>query len=457
VDDRRPRIFSDASSARCTACGFAIILSIALTSCFTAKPQLPPQPTPTAFAALSQELAKFRGLQIRRDIILTRDTPNVSEIDSYGPFKLQQVERVYRSLGLLPNNVDLGKAVAEYRKLAQLAVYDAAQGTVAIAPEANRLSAAVADSASSAYAREAPLGFAVVTALQEQNFQWQQKLTSVYFEDRSLAFRAVASGDAMLTNLARADRSSDRKFTATDLATGQRFARELEKSAARLPEFLRQKLTFPFREGIQFAYWAYDARGWPGVNALYADPPVSTAQIRHPEKYFIQRELPKRFFPAALLASMKNSTVVEQSLGEELIRVLLATTHSGKIASETATPWRGDQLFAFQEGEELTTAWYSSWASVAEATAFLKVYRIVLEKRQRVRFESAGRNSDRQDGQSRDGRAVTLQINGPVVLYLTGVPAHRLNEFADKAWQDLEIDSDLTAASFDLAKRPTTH
>jgi hypothetical protein len=28
-----------------------------------------------------------------------------------------------------------------------------------------------------------------------------------------------------------------------------------------------------------------------------------------------------------------------------------------------------------------------------------------------------------------------------------------LNEFAEKAWQDLEIDSDLTAASFDLAKR----
>jgi hypothetical protein len=138
-----------------------------------------------------------------------------------------------------------------------------------------------------------------------------------------------------------------------------------------------------------------------------------------------------------------------------LIRALLATTHSGKTASETATPWRGDQLFAFQEGEDLTTAWYSSWASAAEATAFQKVYRIVLEKRQRVRFDSASGNSDRQDGQSRDGRAVTLQGHGPVVLYLTGVPAHRLNEFADRAWQDLEIDSDLTAASFDLAKRPT--
>jgi hypothetical protein len=456
VDDWRPRIFSDASSARCTACGFAIILSIALTSCFTAKPQLPPQATPTAFAALSQDLAKFRGLQIRRDIFLAGDTPNVGEIHSHGPFTLHEVERVYRSLGLLPNNIELAKALAEYRKLVQLVFYDAAQGSVSLAPEAVRLStsgiARAYDSAG-----EAPLGFAIITALQEQNFQWQQKLTSVYFEDRRLAFRALAIGDAMLTILARADRSSDRKFSATDLATGQRFARELEKSAARLPEFLRQKLLFPFREGIQFAYWAYDARGWPGVNALYADPPVSTAQIRHPEKYFIQREMPKRFFPAALLASIKNGTVVEQSLGEELIRALLATTHSGKIASETAAPWRGDQLFAFEEGEELTTAWYSSWASVAEATAFQKVYRIVLEKRQRVRFDSAGGNSDRQDGQSRDGRAVTLQVNGPVVLFLTGVPAHRLNEFADKAWQDLEIDSELTAASFDLAKRPTTH
>jgi hypothetical protein len=401
---------------------------------------------------LSQDLAKFRGLQIQRDIVLARAPPDVSEIDSYGPFTLQQVERVYRGLGLLPNNLELGKAVAEYRKLAQLVFYDAAQGSVSLAPQAAGLSTAgIAGALDSA--GEAPLEFAIVTALQEQNFQWQQKLTSVYFEDRRVALRALAIGDAMLTITARANRSTDRKLTAADLAAGQGFARELEKAAARLPEFLRQKLIFPFREGTQFAYWAHDARGWPGVNALYADPPVSTAQIRHPEKYFIHRELPKRFFPAALLASMKDGTVVEQSLGEELIRALLATTHSGKIASEAATPWRGDQLFAFQEGEDLTTAWYSAWASAAEATAFQKVYRIVLEKRQRVRFDGASGNSDRQDGESRDRRAVTLQVHGPIMLYLAGVPAHRLNEFTEKAWQDLEIDSDLTAASFDLAKR----
>jgi len=452
VDDRRPQIFSSAFFARFAACGFKLLMLIALTSCLATKLPLPAEPSPTVFTALTQDIAKFRGLEIRREIALTRYTPSGSAIDTYGPFQLQHVERVYRSLGLLPNNVELGKAFAEYRQLQQLALYDAAQGSLSLAPLAARLSASSA-AGDPIYTPEAPLRFAIVTALQEQNFQWPQRLNSVFLEDHRLAFRTLAIGDAMLTVISRAKQSPERKLTAADLAASQRFAQDLEKSAERLPEFLRQKLTFPYRKGIQFAAWALDAKDWPGVNALYADPPVSTAQILHPEKYFIKREAPQRFFPAALLASTQNGTVVEQSMGEELIRVLLTTTHRGKIADETSAPWRGDQLFAFQEGENLITAWYSSWASAAAATDYQRAYRAVLEKRQRVRFDSATSAPDRQDGRSRDGRAVTIQARGPVVLLLTGVPPNRLSEFTDKAWQNLEIDSDSSAASFDIAKR----
>jgi hypothetical protein len=64
---------------------------------------------------------------------------------------------------------------------------------------------------------------------------------------------------------------------------------------------LRQKLTFPFREGSQFVFWALRAKGWPGVDALYGNPPISAAEILHPERYFLLREAPLRFFPAALL------------------------------------------------------------------------------------------------------------------------------------------------------------
>ena len=127
MGDHGPQIFSGAVFAHRAARGFTLILLLALTSCLTTKPQLPSEPSPTAFSALTQDIAKFRGLQIRRDIALARYAPSVSEIDSYGPFQLQQVERVYRNLGLLPNNVELGKALAEYQKLEQLALYDDAR------------------------------------------------------------------------------------------------------------------------------------------------------------------------------------------------------------------------------------------------------------------------------------------------------------------------------------------
>ena len=42
---------------------------------------------------------------------------------------------------------------------------------------------------------------------------------------------------------------------------------------------------FPYREGAQFVAALLDVGWWPAVNAAYLDPPVSTEQILHPEKY----------------------------------------------------------------------------------------------------------------------------------------------------------------------------
>lgn len=64
----------------------------------------------------------------------------------------------------------------------------------------------------------------------------------------------------------------------------RRIAAEIDRFAASLPDFLRHELSFPYREGISFVYWAYAAKDWEGVNALYANPSLTAAQILHPEK-----------------------------------------------------------------------------------------------------------------------------------------------------------------------------
>jgi hypothetical protein len=111
-----------------------------------------------------------------------------------------------------------------------------------------------------------------------------------------LAFRALATGDAELTVIARSAGKNIDALSSVDLQNAGKFALELETRAARLPDYLRHRLLFPYREGSQFALWALKAKGWQGVNALYANPPLSTAQILHPEKYFAQLEAAVRFF-----------------------------------------------------------------------------------------------------------------------------------------------------------------
>ncbi|HLN85350.1 MAG TPA: hypothetical protein VK200_02790, partial [Candidatus Limnocylindrales bacterium] len=280
--------------------GAVLVLAVVviLTSCRISEPRPLFRPAPAEFTALAQAFATFRGLSLKRSIALAAGiADNSNRSESSGPFELKQVEQAYKAIALLPNDADLAKALGQFHQLDQLFAYDSSRGAVSLGSAAAKLGTPF-EMADPTLARDAPLGFAIATALQEQNFHWQEKYDSIFLEDQRLALRALVTGDAAVTLIARAVNRID--LSADDLARAGRFAAELERSAAGLPDFLRNKITFPYRDGSQFVFWALKAKGWLGVDALYADPPLSTAAVLHPEKYFVQRERPLRFTPAAL-------------------------------------------------------------------------------------------------------------------------------------------------------------
>lgn len=433
--------------------GVVLFFLFTIAGCLASQALSRPTPSPAAFAALGQDIAQFRGLPLKRDVTLTNSTADLGQALTYGPFEIEQIERAYRSIGLLPNDSDLGNALVEFRRLEQLVLYDVANGSVMLSPQATLLGAPF-ESTDPAFARAVPLLFGIVAALQEQHFQWQEKLNRIFLDDQRLAHRALAVGDAALTLVARSAGKSKGNLSRSELASAGKIGTALEKAAAHLPDFLRRQLIFPFREGSQFVFWALTAQGWPGVNGLYAKPPLSSAQVIHPEKYFVTRSALLRLFPAALLRQLKETPVIEQSLGEYLVRVLLASELPSTQATAIATLWRGDQLFAFQDNGSLGTAWFTAWTSDTTAVEFVRAYRTVLEKRQRVRFDStAGRTANSFTGTTRDGRGVTLQARGTVAFLLSGVSTSRLSQVTEESWQDLEVEADPTDLRFDLGKR----
>ena len=47
---------------------------------------------------------------------------------------------------------------------------------------------------------------------------------------------------------------------------------------------------FPYREGLQFVLYLWWKGGWEQVNKAYADPPTTTEQILHPDRYLVHDE-----------------------------------------------------------------------------------------------------------------------------------------------------------------------
>ncbi len=268
---------------------------------------------------------------------------------------------------------------------------------------------------------------AIVQALQEQHFHWRATIDKVALEDRRSAFRALATGDAALTLLTIGMRGEDLKLLPAQFGVATQIAGEIDKLAASLPDFLRRQLTFPYRHGSQFVYWAFKSKGWEGVDGLYANPPLSTSEILHPEKYFVERETPLRFFPAQLLRRFKESSIVEQSLGEDAIIGLLARDRS--VPVDIAAGWRGDQLFAFPESGNPTIIWFSSWRTEDQAHEFLLAYRAVLEARHRIRFNSAaGQRNGALIARARNQRGLVAPKErnpGAACQYISGKPPDR--------------------------------
>jgi hypothetical protein len=435
---------------------FLLVIAL-LSGCISPEPKFVPPAAPGSFSDLVKRVAQTRGLEPKQEITLAGDAgaakpPADAPAETYHGAPVAEVERAYKMLGLLPNASDFSKALSEFRRLDRLISYDRVTSTASWTAGAIQIGAPLAK-LHVQKAHEFPPAFAVVQALQEQHFAWRAAIDKVSLEDRRSAFRALAAGDAALTLLTMGMGKADMPSLPAQLDIAAQVGTELDKLAAGLPEFLRRQLTFPYRHGGLFVYWAFRLRGWPGVNTLYSNPPLSTTEILHPERYFASREAPLRFFPAQLLRRVKESAVVEQTLGEHAIIGLLSRDRSATLPAEVAAGWRGDQLFVFREGNNPMVVWFTAWRTEEQAQAFLNAYRGVLEARHRVRFAAPAREmTGPWTARAPDQRGWLLQRNESVVLLASASPANRLLDLAGDAWKDLQIDNESAEMLFESAR-----
>ncbi len=431
---------------------FFALIFLAVAGCAWSQPKAGTSVSPPSIAELAQTTAQIRGLRFKQQVTLS-DRPfptSAPGADESGVQDIAKFARVYKRIGLLSESVDLEKSLTEFSQLRRIASYEAERRAIVLAPEAANIGQALAGAATRDASAVATV-IALAHALQEQHFQWQERVRRTTLEDRKLAFSAVAEGDAMRVALTFLKANQSPTARADRLQAIGRLTAELTRAGSSLPVMLREKLIFPYREGSQFVEWAYAAKSWEGVNGLFADPPVSSAQILHPEKYYLRREAPVRITPFGWLRQAKKQSVIEQTLGEYLIQLLLASTHPRQQAALIASAWAGDYLSAYTDGANLITLWLSAWKDDGGAQNFYRALQTVLEQRNGLRFAVSPRPTDGLKADFGAGRSVVLQAKGSLALLLDGVASARAAEASEAIWQELEIGTESTPIPFETA------
>jgi hypothetical protein len=188
--------------------------------------------------------------------------------------------------------------------------------------------------------------------------------------DFSLAVDALIEGDATLTMFLYA-RTFLTPGELSELQSGS-----AESSLDEAPLVIRDELIFPYQEGALFALRLWLEGGFELVNSAFRDPPRSTEQIIHPEKY-LDREQPIAVSLPNLASAVGPDWTQLRSdvLGELDVRILLEQFSEPGVAALGAEGWGGDR-FALLENAAGQNALVMStiWDSEEEAGEFFNQY-----------------------------------------------------------------------------------
>ena len=188
--------------------------------------------------------------------------------------------------------------------------------------------------------------------------------------DRSLAVTSLIEGDATLTMVIWA-----RRFLSQDELI-QLQASSGPTSLDTAPLVVRDEALFPYNEGALFVFQLWRTGGFQAVNSAFRDPPQSSEQIMHPEKY-LAREKPVEVTLPDLAAALGPGWTQLRSdvLGEIDMRILLEQFLGADVAAKGAEGWGGDR-FSLLENEKGQNALVvgTVWDSEAEAGEFFNDY-----------------------------------------------------------------------------------
>lgn len=335
-----------------------------------------PEMTDKLVQATAAEVTELRELEAKEPFTSKRldqaglDAYLEEAIDDEGKTEAHNDDLLLTMLGALEPQVDLWEREVALESEQILGFYDDEDKTFYV----------VSDKAPGLTDRTT-LAHEYVHVLQDQVFAIGAARNEIDNDDQSIAYMALIEGDASLVTA----QFMDEKLPALELMqTLEASAAEIDQEELeRSPALLNAWMSFPYEQGAAFVAEVFSTGGWEAVNELYENPPVSTEQLLHPERYRAGEKPVDVPLPdlSQTLGGGWRVAHERNTLGELTWKLILAELVGPAGAEAAADGWGGDSYVLLQEGAEgpgaalLRTAWDTGedaeefWALVRVALA----------------------------------------------------------------------------------------
>jgi hypothetical protein len=333
------------------------------------------------------------------------------------PNEIYADELSLKMFGLVPQDFDLKKSTIDLLTEQAAAFYDYDEKKLFLLED------------SSFSAETTTLAHELSHALADQYFNLDKFMEDAPAnDDENLAHTAVVEGQASWLMIAFEMKQAGQKPVPTPEMV-KSVADTSESSMADYPVlknsplYIQESLLFPYSEGTKFFDAVFKKMGQEAFSAVFKDPPVDSAQIMHPQKYFSHQKPSKPDLPK-LTADLKLKEITEGSMGEFDHNILLRQYLGDAKAAALSGHLLGGQFQILQpagKGKHPVLIYASQWDSASAAATFFADYQKVLHSKWRHMDETAA-SADALKGTGDNGYFET-RLQGDRVTSVEGMPA----------------------------------
>ncbi|HEX2089132.1 MAG TPA: hypothetical protein VHI54_04240 [Actinomycetota bacterium] len=329
------------------------------------KPKpLKKRPLPPVLREVAQEVQDIRGLRFRRPInprAVSREEMNrlLGEgVDEGLPRgRARRLQRAWATIGAIPRGTDLREAFKDFGASSIVGFYDTDdQRLVYVGTE------------SPSPLQRTVLAHELTHALDDQHFNLDRldDLDAKCRDEAGMAYLSLVEGSAEVIS---------GTWASENLTAGEFADMQAEQAAqgglpSTVPPFFLQMIIFPYPNGTAFVSEVVDRGGTKALNTAFRNPPLSTEQILHPEKYPEDRPRAIDVPDVASKLGAKWKDLEFEEVGEGWLHILLDLRIGPEQSEQASEGWDGGEYRAWSRGKDTAIILDTVWDSEEDAEQF---------------------------------------------------------------------------------------